>query len=207
MTGLKTIWELETGTHRGFVGSPSYADGILCFGVGGTFYALDASSGKELWKHDGDTWFYGSAISDDIVYAGNDDEQFHAYDLQTGEERWHSDVKGAGWSAPAITNSIVYVGNVDQHLYTFNAQTGEEIWSFEAVDWASSDPVVSDGVVYFGVGNHDNREGPRPLYALDAQTGKELWQFEAESRLMTAPALSEGAIYIVSIKGMIYAWR
>jgi outer membrane protein assembly factor BamB len=99
----------------------------------------------------------------------------------------------------------VYVGNIDQHLYAFDTESGEQLWSFETVDWAVSDPVFSDGVVYFGVGNHDNREGPRPLYALDAATGDELWQFEAESRLMTAPALSDGRVYIVTIKGVVYA--
>lgn len=204
LTG-STNWKVEGGDHKGFIGSPSYADGILYFGQGGNFFALDSATGKELWKQEGETWFYGSAISNGTIYVGNDDGRLHAYDLKTGKERWQSEIKGEGWSAPAIANGIVYVGNIDQHLYTFDAQTGEELWSFEAIDWASSDPVVSDGVVYFGVGNHDNREGPRPLYALDAQTGEELWQFEAESRLMTAPTLSDGTVYIVSIQGMVYA--
>lgn len=204
LTG-STIWKVESGEHKGFIGSPSYADGILCFGQGENFFALDGNTGEELWKHDGETWFYGSAISDGRVFAGNDDGQVHAYDLRTGEELWHTETKGEGWSAPVIANGIVYVGNIDQHLYTFDAESGEELWSFETVDWAVSDPVFSDGVVYFGVGNHDNREGPRPLYAVDAATGHELWQFEAESRLMTAPALSDGRVYIVTIKGMVYA--
>jgi eukaryotic-like serine/threonine-protein kinase len=204
LTG-STIWKVESGEHKGFIGSPSYADGILCFGQGGNFFALDAATGKELWKHEVETWFYSSAISNGTVYAGNDDAQFHAYDLQTGEELWHTESKGAGWSAPVIANQTIYVGNIDQHLYAFDAETGEELWSFEAVDWAVSDPVVSDGVVYFGVGNHDNREGARPLYALDAKTGQELWQFEADSRLMTAPALSDARMYIVTIQGRLYA--
>lgn len=204
LTG-STIWKVEGGDHKGFIGSPSYADGILCFGQGGNFFALDSATGKEQWVKEGETWFYGSAIANGTVYVGNDDGRLHAYDLKTGEERWQTEVKGEGWSAPAIADGIVYVGNIDQHLYAFNEETGKELWSFEAADWASSDPVVSDGVVYFGVGNHDNREGPRPLYGLDARTGEELWQFEAESRLMTAPALSDGTVYIVSIKGRVYA--
>lgn len=200
-----TIWDVETGDHQGFIGSPAYADGVVYFGAGGNFFAIDASSGEERWKLEGETWFYGPAISDGNLYVGNDDGQLHVYDLETGQERWHSETKGAGWSAPAIADGVIYVGNVDQHLYAFDAQTGEELWSFETADWATSDPVVSGGVVYFGVGNHDNREGPRPLYAIDAQAGEELWQFEAGSRLMTAPALSDGTIYIVSILGQVYA--
>lgn len=200
-----TIWEVETGNHQGFIGSPAFSDGVLYFGAGNKFFALDAATGDELWKLEGETWFYGPAISGSHIYVGNDDGQLHSYDLKTGEERWRSETKGTGWSAPAVADGVVYVGNVDQHLYAFDAQSGEELWSFETADWATSDPIVSDGVVYFGVGNHDNREGPRPLYALDSQTGEELWQFEAGSRLMTAPALSEGVIYIVSIQGQVYA--
>jgi outer membrane protein assembly factor BamB len=201
------LWEVETGNHRGFIGSPAFSDGILCFGAGGNYFALEAATGKELWKLKGETWFYGSAIFNGLIYVGNDDGKLHAYDLQSGAERWHSETKGTGWSAPAVADGVVYAGNVDQHLYAFDAASGQELWSFETVDWATSDPIVSDGVLYFGVGNHDNREGPRPLYALDAKTGEELWQFEADARLMTAAAVSDGTVYIVTIKGRLYALK
>ncbi len=206
LTGKK-VWEKNTGSHRGFVPSPAFSDGTLYFGVGPTFYALDAQTGQELWKIQSKTWFYGAALANHFVYVGNDDGYFYAFNPKTGEEIWKSPLAGAGWSSPAIANGRVYVGNRDQHLYAFDAQTGSELWKTELEDWAISDPLVADDVIYVGSGNHENHDGPRHLYALDARTGAELWKFKADSRLLTAPALSANTIYILSISGIVYALK
>ncbi|HZM25521.1 MAG TPA: PQQ-binding-like beta-propeller repeat protein [Anaerolineales bacterium] len=206
LTGKK-VWEKNTGSHRGFVSSPAFSDGTLYFGVGPTFYALDAQSGQEVWTIQSKTWFYGAALADHFVYVGNDDGYFYALNSKTGEEIWKSPLAGAGWSSPAIANGHVYVGNRDQHLYAFDAQTGSELWKTELEDWATSDPLISDDVIYVGSGNHENHEGPRQLYALDARTGAELWKFRADSRLLTAPALSANTIYVLSISGTVYALK
>lgn len=203
----EVVWQIDTGEHRGFVGSPSYENGLLFVGVGNIFYALDGATGDIRWQVEQaeDQWFYSSALANGRVYVGSDDGRFYALDQQTGEEVWQSHEAGTGWSAPVITNELVIVGNVDQHIYAFDVMTGQERWQFETEDWAVTDPVLSDGVVYVGVGNHDNREGPRPLYALDAETGQLLWTFEADSRLMTAVTLGPGVIYAAAIRGEVYA--
>ena len=206
LTGEK-VWEKNTGSHRGFVPSPAFSDGTLYFGVGFTFYALDAQTGQDLWKIQSETWFYGAALANQFVYVGNDDGYFYAFDSKTGEEIWKSLLAGTGWSSPAIANGRVYVGNRDQHFYAFDAETGNELWKTELEDWATSDPLVSDDVICVGSGNHENNDGPRNLYALDALTGAELWKFKADSRLLTAPALSANSIYIISISGTVYALK
>lgn len=199
------IWQLEIGNHRGFVGSPAYEDGVLFVGVGEKFLAVDVESAEIRWQLERDTWFYSTALANGMVYVGSDDGRFYAVDQQTGAEFWKSEQAGTGWSAPVISGDIVIVGNIDQNLYAFEALTGEERWHFETEDWATTDPVVSGGVVYVGVGNHDNREGPRPLYAIDAASGQELWQFMADSRLMTAAALGTDKVFAVTIGGTVYA--
>jgi outer membrane protein assembly factor BamB len=68
-----------------------------------------------------------------------------------------------------------------------------------------ADPVLAEGVLYVGVGNHDRREGPRPLYALDAATGKELWRFRTNGRLLSAPVIDSGVIYVLTTLGALYA--
>ena len=203
----ESVWEITTGDHRGFVGSPSYDNGLLFVGVGGTLLALDSTTGDIRWQieREASQWFYSTALAHGLVYVGHDDGHFYTFDQQTGAEVWRSPLAGAGWSAPVIAEGVVYVGNKDQHIYAFDALTGEERWQFETEDWATTDPLISDGVVYVGVGNHDNREGPRPLYALDAATGQLLWSFQANSRLMTAAALGPGVVYAVTIGGTVYA--
>ena len=199
----EVIWQLQTGDHQGFVGSPALEGDTLFFEVGTTIFAVQVATGEIVWQKEAASWNYALALANDLVYLGNDDGYFYALEQTTGDEVWKFQAAGAGWSAPAIADGVVYVGNVDQHIYALDALTGQEIWQFETADWAVSDPVISDGVIYVGVGNHDNREGPRPLYALDADTGQELWQFEADSRLMTAAALGPGVVYAVTIGGTV----
>lgn len=201
------MWEKSTGSHRGFVGSPAWAEGVLYFEAGPTLYALDGATGQELWAVQRETWFYSLALANGLLYLGSDDGHFYAFDQKTGLEIWRTELAGAGWSAPSIAKGAVYVGNIDQHIYAYDALTGNTLWKTKVEDWATSDPVVSEGVVYVGSGNHEMREGPRHLYALDAQTGVELWKYKAEARLLTAPALGPDAIYIVSVSGAIYALK
>jgi outer membrane protein assembly factor BamB len=205
----EVIWQVATGDHRGFVGHPAYENGTLFVGVGSTYYALDGVTGEIRWQAERapDQWFYSSALANGRVYVGHDDGYFYALDQQSGAVVWKSQQVGPGWSAPAISGGVVYVGSRDQHIYAFDALTGQQRWRFETVDWAVSDPLISNGVVYVGVGNHENKEGPRPLYALDAMTGQELWQFEADARLMTAATLGPEAVYVVSVTGTVYALR
>ena len=203
------IWQVGLGDHRGFVGHPAYENGTLFAGVGGIYYALDGRTGEIRWKIEraSDQWFYSSALANGRAYVGSDDGYFYALDQQSGAEVWKSQRVGPGWSAPAIADGVIYAGNRDHHIYAWDAMTGQELWRVETVDWAVSDPILSDGVVYVGVGNHENKEGPRPLYALDTATGQEVWQFEADARLMTAATLGPEAVYVVSVIGTVYALR
>jgi quinohemoprotein ethanol dehydrogenase len=44
-------WEYQTGTNRGMQATPIVVDGVMhTSGVAGCSYALDAATGKELWK-------------------------------------------------------------------------------------------------------------------------------------------------------------
>ena len=118
---------------------------------------------------------------------------------------WSFDTGDDGWSAPAVTDQTVFFGNRLNRLFALDTQNGELRWEFETEDWVTTDPVVADDIVYLAVGNHDNREGPRPLYALDAETGEELWKFRADGRLLTPPAVGDNKLFVVSFPGTIYA--
>jgi outer membrane protein assembly factor BamB len=100
---------------------------------------------------------------------------------------------------------VVYIGSKNTHFYALDAKTGAELWKFQVEDWAVTDPVVAGGAVLFGVGNNDNREGPRTLYALDATTGEELWTFQARGRLLTAVAVADDRVFVASTSGQVYA--
>lgn len=192
------IWNVRTGTEDAFMGAPAYDKGVIYTTGGKILLALDAQTGKEIWRVEKDENFLGLAVANQLVYVGNWDQNFYAFDQATGQERWSFKAGSMFWSAPAVDENTVYAGNIDKYLYALNAQTGELRWSFETAGDAVSEPLVSDGVVYVSDSSHETSRGPRHLYALDAATGQQLWVFETTSTFLPAPALGNDVIYVTT---------
>jgi outer membrane protein assembly factor BamB len=191
------IWEVSTGNEDAFMGAPAYDEGVIYTTGGKLLLALEADTGKEIWRVEKDEMFLALAVANGFVYVGNWNKEFYAFDQGTGEERWKFQAEGELWSPPAVNEEIVYVGNVDM-FYALNAQTGELRWSFKASGNLVSESIIAEDVIYMTDGNHETRRGPHHLYALDARTGEELWVFEITSTFLPAPALGDGVIYVTS---------
>jgi len=199
------IWEVETGDEDAYTGAPAYDAGVIYTTGGKLLLALDAESGRELWRTEKDEQFLGLAVANGFVYVGNWNKDFYAFDQVTGEERWKFQAEGEIWFPPAVNEDTVYVGNVDT-LHALNAQTGELRWSLKTGGNFVSEPIIAEDVVYMSDGNHETKRGTHHLYALDAITGEELWVFETVSTFLPAPALGNGVIYLTST-GEVIAFK
>ena len=95
-TAISTRW---TAPADGSYGSSRRTRPRLlpgCLGGGGLLrqcgrllYALDAQSGQERWKFEtGASIGFSPAVSDGVVYFGNDAGRLYALDVRSGQERW-----------------------------------------------------------------------------------------------------------------------
>ncbi|MBX7222127.1 MAG: PQQ-binding-like beta-propeller repeat protein [Blastocatellia bacterium] len=196
-------WTFNANTFLLF--PPAYDNGLIYFGREKTFYALNALTGEQKWKverTDGFEW-RAPAVAGGMVFVGHDNGQLYALDSTTGDVRWTFRSTGDAWSAPAIAGDVLLIGNKDGFFFGLEVATGKEVWRFKAEDWAVTDPVVADGVVYFGVGNHQDLEGPRFLHALDLKTGLELWKFQGSSRILASPAVADGLVIVATTNGEV----
>src|SRR5262249_44668544 len=159
---LSVRWFFSTGSGTAAVSaSPSVVDGVVYVGSwNGTFYALDAFSGKPLWTFDINDpnpadrgGFPGiqssAAVANDTVYFGGADANVYALDAHTGAMIWKTSlgnpdrsVEGAHvWSSPAVFHGKVYVGKsshldnpcVRGALVALEATTGAEVWRFDTL--------------------------------------------------------------------------
>jgi outer membrane protein assembly factor BamB len=190
------------------MGPPAYDQGVIYTTGGKLLLALDAQTGKEIWRTQKPEVFLGLAVANQTIYVGNWDQHLYAFDKATGKERWSFAAEAGGifWSAPAVDEKTVYGGNIDKYIYALDSQTGELRWKFKTGGDAVSEPLVSDGVVYVSDSSHDTPRGARHLYALDAETGGSLWTFETVSRFLPAPALDNGVIYVTTT-GEVFALK
>ncbi|HEX5162764.1 MAG TPA: PQQ-binding-like beta-propeller repeat protein [Steroidobacteraceae bacterium] len=133
--------------------------------------ALDAATGKELWKHY--YWFSWiespPVVRDGVVYTGSSDAtHVYAIDLADGSLRWKSPVPGYSWQRTAVTEQLVVAGTVGQgaipgarngSLLALDRASGALRWMHQDAPseatvkarghWGfGASPVIADGVVY-----------------------------------------------------------
>jgi outer membrane protein assembly factor BamB len=193
----KLQWQTPTGREAAYMGAPAYENGIIYTTGGRSLLAVNSTSGKELWRIEGNDMFTAPAVANGMIYIGNFDKYFYAFDQKTGAEKWKVQSDGLFWAGPAVEGNTVYAGNDDQ-VYALNAQTGEQLWMFQMAGRSVSEPTISDGVLYVSDSAHEFPRGPRHLYALDAASGEALWTFETVATFLPAPALDENTIYVTA---------
>jgi len=163
VASLGLAWSMLTGTRRGLEATPIVVDGVLyATGSWSVVYALDAASGRELWRYDPQVprW-KGRDACCDVVNRG-----------------------------VAVWKGRVYLGTLDGRLVALDAASGKPIWEVPTVDPAlpytitGAPRVLEDLVV---IGNGGAEFGVRGYFsAYRADSGELLWRF------YTVPASKQG---------------
>ncbi len=161
---LGLSWVYQTGTTRGLEASPIVVDGTMFTTLTwGVTVALDAKTGKELWRFDpevpGEWGRYGCcdvvnrgvAVWKGKVYVASFDGRLFALDAKDGHVVWKlNTVPGAPYTstgAPRIINGKVLIGNgggeygVRGYITAYDAETGKQVWRFYTVPGDPSKPV------------------------------------------------------------------
>jgi len=140
--------------RRAIIASPVVTGNKVIFGGrDGFLYALDKTSGKQLWRVDHEvSWIISAvAVKDSFVVTGTSDGRFvQAVNLNTGNQIWKFHAVNVVWSSPVLCGDKVYVGSHEGQLYCLDLKTGEKISSFKAGDIIFSSPVIADNLLYFG---------------------------------------------------------
>jgi len=182
--------------------SPAIVGGVVYIGSDdGYMYALNASSGTQLWNctADGD---YGLSVSSPVVvdgviyfrsWVGTD----FALDAATGEEIWNfSDSYSC--SSPAVVNGVFYARSTGT-VTALNSSTGSLIWRISLSGNGGGSPIVVDDTVYISESGY--------VYALNAQNGTLRWSRDLEymSNTDNSPAVANGILYISCASNLFYA--
>ena len=163
---LGLAWQFKYDLDRVVEATPIVVDGVLyTTGAYSMVYALDAVTGKLLWKYDPKVWRgtqgtgccdaanRGVAVWGGKVYVGVYDGRLEALDARTGKKVWSVDtvidhdrnytISGA----PRVVKGKVIIGNggaelgVRGYVTAYDAQTGKQAWRFFTVP---GDPAKGD---------------------------------------------------------------
>jgi quinohemoprotein ethanol dehydrogenase len=158
---LGFAWDYKLGTNRGQESTPLVIDGVLYATSNfGRVYALDAATGKELWKYDPhidglwaryaccDAVNRGLVAFEGTLYVGALDGWVHAIDARTGALKWkidtligrHERKPYTLTGAPLLAGDAVVIGNsggdfagARGYVTAYDLRTGAQRWRFFTV--------------------------------------------------------------------------
>ncbi len=157
VSDLGLAWYFDVPTKRGMEATPIVVDGrMYVTGSWSIVYALDAATGKELWRYDPqvsrpwaqyaccDVVNRGVAAWGNNIYVGTLDGYLVALDADTGTVQWRVDTIDRQppytiTGAPRVINGLVIIGNggadlgVRGYVTAYDAESGEQRWRFYTV--------------------------------------------------------------------------
>ena len=161
---LALAWSYPTGSNRGLEATPLVVDGVLYATLPWSIvFALDARTGRELWRHDPKVpgWKArhaccgvvnrGVAYSKGRIFSGTIDGRLIALDAKTGDLAWSVRTTDLAQpytitGAPRIVKDLVVIGNggaefgVRGYVSAYHIETGKLAWRFYTVPASKDGP-------------------------------------------------------------------
>ena len=183
------------------IATPAYADGLIFVGGGygsHEFYALDAESGRVVWKmqtkDDGPT---AAVVEDGYVAFNTESCTVMVAEAKTGKIIWEQWLGDPLMSQPAISKGRLYMaypggqrGSKPGHrMLCADLKTGRHIWEKEITGDVISAPVVSGDQLLFTCFDGTS-------FSLNASTGVILWK--KQNAGTSAPLVAGGMVVTTS---------
>ena len=190
-----------------FYAAPTERYGRIYIGDdNGTFYALDISNGRILWRYKTTGRIVGSSdIKDGRVVFASANGTIYCLSVDNGKPLWRQKLGKPITGSITIDGSMVYVGSSDSCFYALKLMTGAPVWTYRGLgNYCIAKPLVHKNKIF--VGAWDGQ-----FYALDKRKGKLLWQWSNDStdyRLSPAvvtPCCDDKRVYIVAPDGYLTA--
>jgi outer membrane protein assembly factor BamB len=173
---------------------------------------LDAKTGDVKWRKPLpiNPWGGPSVAGKTVVVSGSSigydpkaikgaKGSLTAFDLETGDEKWHKDIKGGVVSCAALTDDAAVVVATDGNVRAFDLGSGERRWNADVKTPLFAPPAVVGGVVYAG-----DLKGV--LHALSLADGSEKWTVDlaadpvkAPGMIYGGPAVQGGRVYVATV--------
>ena len=185
--------------------APAVADGtVYVADASATFYAIDASSGDQVWSQPLPNSSNGSTtapvIGDDTVFAlsltDSYESRITALSMADGTRQWSITLSRRARQRPAVQDGVLYIGDSSSTLYAIDTTDGSTLWQFSTDGHTHGSVDVLEETVCAGTS-----EGT--VHAVNRDDGTEQWQFNPGPPVTSDPVAHEGVIY-ASIANRLY---
>jgi outer membrane protein assembly factor BamB len=212
----KVLWRRITDPrNRGKatdVTAPVYHEGKVFFAyLSGDLVAVDASSGKQVWKRNLHAHLESSPMAvGGTLYLGDDQTDVIALRAADGKELWRFNSPAAIKASPSFHDGRIFVADYQSSMFALDAASGKPVWRtntskvppFGRGGFFSS-PAIAFGKVYAA-------RDDGTVFAVDEKTGKVAWSFQTGDFVYGSPAVAQvpgtpPTVYIGAENGRFYA--
>src|SRR5207248_1630421 len=137
-------------------------------------YALDAASGKFLWKYE----------TGEKILGGPNFVRLRPQATSPGSPSPRPSPQGEG----ETSRTFVIVGSYDFRLHCLDAETGKTNWVYETGNYINGTPAVADNQTVFGGCD-------ALLHVISLSTGQQTKEIEAGAYVAGSVALADGRAY------------
>jgi len=227
------IWHVNQGPS--WDSSPVIYNGMVVQVAGSssstrTTYVLNTTDGQLIRVF----WRKGSPstplIHDGRIFIPDDDWRMWAFDLETGEELWHTvelhdgTLQDNSYCSPAASGGAIYYQSLNGTFYVINEIDGGILWSYGLGGLGLGSPSIGDGCVFItnDAGLYAFRIGPgsgnwpmfcqNPLHRSRSEQGVEYvrWPLTQPKDFTNASNIWKTAKFIwcnKTISSSTIAWR
>ena len=179
---------------------PGASDGVVYFRSYSAAYALDESTGEQLWRYEVDAGGLGRApfITDGVWALVDGGADVQALDAATGQPLWSYEPDRVSFVSGVSSKGMVFLTG-EEAFHALDAATGKEMWSLDA-GWGLGEVTVVDGVLYA-----NSLDGY--LHTFDARMGQPIWSVEIGHHLggMGKPYFVSGGVVYVGYQPTTWA--
>ncbi len=198
--GYKTVEEVDPNSFApGFKSSPTVVNGAVYLGdEDGIFHAVDAKTGRGLWKFaTGDGEFRkeiisSAAVADGRVLFGSYDQFLYCLNAENGELLWKFETQGPVHCSPAIVEGRTFISGCDEHLRMIDIHSKEQLGDLPLETVLIASPAVWGDTLYVGTFSSD-------VVAVDWKTMKEVWRkhtSDTDERIQSSAAVTERLVIV-----------
>src|SRR5436190_2230473 len=206
----KPVWTFNS--DAAFLGSPIVDEGRVY--IGGSdhhFRALDAATGKEIWKFDG---LDGPVVSKPVLYNdkiifGAWDRHLYALNKNNGNLIWKwnngSPVRNFSPAAcvPVISGNTIFIVAPDHYISAIDIETGQTLWRNNDATIRESVGISEDGKIIYGKTMQDT------IVAYNASREKQnaAWKMHCGFGYEHSPSVlieKNGLVFFGTRSGVVY---
>lgn len=200
----EVLWTFPTRIEN--LSEPTVEDGVVYFLTGAnSLYALDASTGKQLWLY---TRPDSSSLSIrggsrpayrmGTVYVGFSDGALVALVAKNGQVKWERQLNRNKRfrdldTNPLVDEDVLYVLGFDDAAYALRAATGETVWRFDKGGYGGF--LMIGDRLFFATSTDE-------FVAVDKTTGRQIWSFPTTGQgIATSPGILRGLLVFGESQG------